>query len=64
MYTNTGLSARLTASGNGDVVFKMAVFVTKIRLRVLDEETSVAVTTPVEKVTAGVGQVASTVSSI
>ena len=41
MYTNTGLSARLTASGNGDVVFKMGVFVTKIRLRVLDEETSV-----------------------
>ena len=31
---------RLTASGNGYVVFKkkMGVFVTKIRLRVLDDE--------------------------
>ena len=32
-----GLSARLTASGNVGVVFKMTVFVTKIRLGVLDE---------------------------
>ena len=36
--TWSGLSARLTASGNGGVVFKMPVFVMKIRLRVLDEE--------------------------